>query len=205
MPDQLVQLQRTLAWGTDRVRRVMTSVDEEWYWLQRIAELQEASSAPDGWAIAQTIASFASTLGTLALAVFAAYIAWKSHQLSREVADADIARAQRAERDEFAEMYLAYLASLTSYWPGTTMGAGGHSGAGYAQVAVRATVLGEDMTTGPRLLISQLNRFEEDADKWPRESQSAEQFGRGIGLLMQNISKWARDGRDQTIPTDGSW
>lgn len=183
----------------------MTSIDDEWYWLQKIAEQLETSSQTDGWSVLQNFTTSVSTIGTVALAAFAVHIAWKSHKLSIEMAGAESARHERAERDEFAKKYLSYLEILMVNWLNTPLGDTGPNGGSFAQVAVHAIALGESKDTGPKLLVSQLNRFEEDAGEWPRDSTSHEKFGGGMGTLMKNASGWARDGCDREIPLDGDW
>ena len=184
---------------TDRVRRVITLTDDEGYWLRRIAEQMEASSTPDGWAIAQTVAAFASTIGTLILAVGAVYIAWKSHELNRMVADAEAVRVQREERRQFSTAFQNYLRDLPLAWSKTPVGDTGPSGDTYSEITVLAMMLGSDKNSGAHLLLKRLNKLELTAGAWPRSNKSVPKLGDALATLVNMSTLWAKDGLDDVI------
>ncbi|TFC87504.1 hypothetical protein E3T24_04750 [Cryobacterium sp. TmT2-59] len=174
---------------------MMTSVDQEWYWLQRISEQLEAASRPDGWAAVQAI-------GTLLLASFAAYVAWKSHKLSAKVAADETARRERAEREEFRSVYQRHLDSLVKSFFSSAVGDMHWSGYGINAVTVHAIMLGGDRTTGAGLLLAKMEEFEDAASGWDRDESSTMKFSESMQEMIELSAVWARDGRDAPAASD---
>jgi len=180
------------------------AIDEEWYWIQRIAERLEASSMTDGWAVAQTIASFAGTIGTLILAAFAAFVAWKSHALSVRLAEAEAARLAREERTGFATQYQDHLSVFRKNWITTVMGTTDSSGP--AELTVKAMMRGEyDQGTGAGLLVARLDKLGRDAAGWPRDQKSADRVGAHAAALVTYAAHWGRTGEDHDVFDVDAW
>ncbi|TFB58704.1 hypothetical protein E3N86_13410 [Cryobacterium sp. Hz7] len=173
----------------------MTSIDQDWYWLQKIAEQLEASSRPDGWAAAQAI-------GTFLLAGFAVYVAWQSHRLSAKVAADETARRERAEREEFRAVFQQRLDGLWKLFFATKVGDDFWSGFGINKVSVHSIRLGGDRTTGAGLLLAKLEDFEKAASEWNRDESSNRKFSDGMREMTESSALWARDGCDAPAAID---
>jgi hypothetical protein len=186
---------------------VITATDDERLWLERIARQLEEPSPVDAWAILQTVA-------TLLLAVFAAYVSWRAHSLSRATAKAEAVRLETAERDAtsrlatverdaFRMAFYTHVAGLPIGWGGSKPGDDNWSNTqSYISLSLHAVMLdGGNTTTGASRLVAHLEAFEVAADTWSREERdSLRRFGAATRELIKACTLWAKDGNDHPVP-----
>ena len=176
----------------------MTSaVEDEWYWLREISKQLSAAGEPDGFATAQLWTSLISTLATLAIAVFAAIIAWKAHRLSIDLAARAEDRQDRDERDAFVSEFGSYVNGTGRNWldKSDPERATLHSQQ-YSDLAVRALTMRGTNGIGATLLVKKVSDFTASAEAGPKTEVAKIEFGQGTAALMLSAAQWALGGLD---------